>query len=97
MARAPQNRRLGPGSGVPAQQQEIRMTRKITLIGLMSAFALAASSAVACPYMKQDQVTQAPMSPIASAEESVSSSLATNDLKTLPPLDSTTADDAADD
>ena len=95
----PQNRHLWPGSGVPIHpwKQEIRMKRKTTLVGLTSAFALAASSALACPYMKQDQVTQAPMSPIASADEPVSSSLATNDLTTLPPLESTTADDAADD
>ncbi|AXS39043.1 hypothetical protein [Breoghania sp. L-A4] len=68
------------------------MSRKIATFGLASVFALAASAAFACPFMKQDQVTQAPMSPIASVEEPMSSALATNDLETLPQVEAATDD-----
>lgn len=72
------------------------MKRSISLVSLTAAGALLASSAFACPYMKQDQVTQAPMSPIASVEDDgLQSSIATNDIKVLP-LDEAIVDDKAD-
>lgn len=71
------------------------MKRNIAFISLTAAGALFASSALACPYMKQDQVTQAPMSPIAIAEEAPQSAIATNDIMILPTT-TETADDQVD-
>lgn len=66
------------------------MTTRTALLSLTAALAFSASSALACPYMKQDQVTQAPMSPIASADSTsgsastLQSSVATHDSKPAP-------------
>lgn len=58
------------------------MLRTTSLLAVTAAFALSASVAGACPFSKNQQTTQAPMSPIASAD--AQSAIATHDGASKP-------------